>query len=129
MDVRPRGEAVKLNLGELPECQIWLQVTNHSSFNIDFESIKGVLNYNGCRIDIEAKGHIDINSHTTSDLVCLEGTLTGEQAEHCSKETENPYVSLTLTSRIRTKFGLFKKCLSDLQYLNIHIINKRKNET
>ncbi len=125
MDIRSRGDSVRLNLGELPECQIWLQITNHSPFKIDFESIRGVLNYNGCSINIDDVDHFDINPHSTGNSFYLKGDLTGEQANHCSKETDKPYVSLALNSRMRTRFIVFKKCLSDLQYFNVYIINKR----
>ncbi len=125
MDVRPRGEPIRLNCGELPDCQIWLQVINHSPFDLDIENIKGDLNYNGCKINVETKEHIDIPKHSSNNCVLLEGTLTGEQANHCSKDNGVSYTSLTLRSRIRTSFGIFKKQSDDLQSLHVHIMNKR----
>lgn len=126
IDVRPRGEVVRLNLGELPDCQIWLQLINHGAFDLDIENIKGELNYNGCRISVRTKDHADVNRHSTNESIFLEGTLTGEQAVHCSKENDSPHISLTLRSRIRTKFCVFKKYSGDLQYLNVNVINRRK---
>lgn len=126
IDVRPRGEAIRLNLGELPDCQVWVQLVNHSPFDLDIENVMGELNYNGCRISVETKDHIDILKHSSYNSILLEGALTGEQASHCSKNNKAPYTSLTLKTRIRTKFGVFKKHSGDLQYLHIHIINKRE---
>jgi len=126
MDVRPRGEVVRLNLGELPDCQVWLQLINHAPFDLDVENIKGELNYNGCRIFVQTKDHVDVERHNTIESILLEGTLTGEQAAHCSKENDSPYISLALRSRIRSKFGVFKKYSGDLQYLNVSVINRRK---
>ncbi|MCK4742896.1 MAG: hypothetical protein KAT25_03675 [Sulfuriflexus sp.] len=126
LDVRQHGEAVNLNLGELPECEVWLQVINHSPFSLDVESIKGVLNYDGCSIDVESAHHIDLEKHTTSDSVLLKGKLTGAQAEHCSKDADQKNASLVLRSRIRTKFALFKKDSYDIRDLHVRIMNKRK---
>ena len=129
MDVRSRGESIRLNLGGLPDCQVWLQVINHSPFDLDIENIKGDLNYNGCRISVETKEHIDISKNSSNDCVLLEGILTGEQANHCSKDNGVSYTSLTLRSRISTSFGLFKKQSGDLQSLYVSIMNKREEKT
>ena len=126
MDVRSRGDSVNLRLGQLPTCEVWLQVINHTPFPLDVETIKGVLNYNGCSINIENKHHIDIDRHSTIDSVLLEGDLTGEQAEHCSIDKDKTYTSLTLHSRIRTKFALFKKDTGDISYLHVAIMNRRR---
>lgn len=126
IDVRPRGEAIRLNLGELPDCQVWIQLVNHSPFDLDIENIKGELNYNGCRVSVETKDHIDILKHSSHDSILLEGPLTGEQASHCSRNNDSSYTSLILRTRIRTDFGIFKKHSGDLQYFNVHIINKRE---
>ena len=123
--MRPRGDSVRLNLGELPECQVWLQVINHSPFFIEIESIKGELNYNGCRVSVENRDHIDISKHSSNDIVLLEGKLTGEQAAHCSKDNENPYVSLILRAKMRTSFRIFKKYTGDLQEFSVDVFNKR----
>lgn len=129
IDIRPNGEAVRLNLGELPDCQIWIQLINHSPFNLDVESIKGELNYNGCRIDVQTKDHVDIEKHDTNDSILLEGKLTGDQAIHCSRENTTSFVTLTLRTRIRTRLGVFKKQSGDLQYFNVSLLNRRKIET
>lgn len=126
IDLMPRGESAKLNLCELPICQVWLCVVNHSPFSIEFESIKGELNYNGCRVSIENSDHTNISPHSTNDTVLLEGPLTGEQAIHCSRENKQPYVLLTIKARMRTSFGIFKKHSGDLRSFNITVINKRK---
>jgi len=128
IDIRSRGESVRLNLGELPDCQAWLYFVNHSPFDIEIESIKAVLNYNGCCIDLENKDHVDVKSHSTNDLIYLQGKLTGEQAVHCSREVEHLNVSLSLNLKIRTSFGVFKKYSGDLQTFNVSIINRRKNQ-
>lgn len=126
IDIRSRGEAIRLNLGELPDCRIWLLLINHSPFDLDVESIKGELNYNGCRISVESKDHIDVSKHSSNDAILLEGTLTGDQAIHCSKENTKTYTSLTLRSRIKTSFGVFKKHSGELQCMNVEILNKRE---
>ena len=128
LDVRPRGESVCLNLGELPDCRVWLIVTNHSPFELDIENIKGELNYNGCRISIETKHLIDISKHSSYENVLLEGVLTGEQANHCSKGNVGVRHSLTLQSRIKTKLGVFKKQSGGLSSLNVQRSNKRNNK-
>lgn len=126
IDVRPRGDAIRLNLGELPDCQVWVQFVNHSPFDLDVESIKGELVYRGCKVSVETRDHIDISKHSSKDSILLEGVMTGEQAIHCSHEDKSNYSSLILRGRIRTKFGLFKKYTGDLQSLHIEIINARK---
>ena len=126
IDVRPRGESIRLNLGELPECQVWVQLVNHSPFDLDIENIKGELNYNGCRVNIETKEHINVSRHSSNDNIFLEGALTGEQANHCSKNNKESFTSLSLRIRIRTKFGIFKKHSGDLQSLHVRVINKRE---
>ena len=125
-NVRSSDESIRLNLGELPDCQVWLQVINHSPFDLEIENIKGDLNHNGCRISIETMEHINIAKHSSSNAALLEGTLTGEQANHCSKENKSSHTSLRLRSRIRTRFGVFKKHSGDMQYVNVYIINKRE---
>ncbi len=126
IDTRPRGESIHLNLGELPNCTVWVQIINHTPFYLDIENIKGELNYKGCGISIETKDHVGTARHTSNDGVLLEGVLTGEQANHCSKDDDDSYNSLSLRARIRTRFGVFKKYSGDLQCLHIHIVNKRK---
>lgn len=127
IDVRPGAESIRLNLGELPTCQVWLQVTNHLPFNIVIENIKTNFNYNGCVINVEATDHIDIAKHSSSYSVLLEGNLTGEQANHCSKNNTS-YTSLTIRSRISTRFGIFKKQLNEVRDINVHVINKRETK-
>ncbi|MCU7875161.1 MAG: hypothetical protein KZQ91_20690 [Candidatus Thiodiazotropha sp. (ex Lucinoma borealis)] len=128
IDVRPRGESIRLNLGELPDCQIWVQLVNHSPFDLDIESIQGELNYNGCRVSVETRDHIDVSKHSSNGSILLEGTLTGEQAIHCSKENNTSYTSLTLRTRIGTTFGVFKKYSGDLQYMHVSTMNKREKQ-
>ena len=126
IDVLSRGESIRLNLGELPDCQVWIQVVNHSPFDLDIENIKGELNYNGCRVSVELKHHIDVSKHSTNDSVLLEGKLNGEQANHCSKDNNSSHTSLTLRTRFITRLGVFKKQSGDLQCLHVHIMNKRE---
>lgn len=40
VDLRSRDESAKLNLGELPTCQIWVSIINHSPFNVEIEKYK-----------------------------------------------------------------------------------------
>ena len=127
IDIVPGAESIRLNLGELPSCQIWMQVTNHLPFDIIIENIKANLNYNGCVINVEATDHIDISKHCSIYSILLEGNLTGEQANHCS-ENKASYTSISFRSRIRTSFGIFKKQLSETRDMNVHIINKREKK-
>ena len=126
VDLRPRDESAKLNLGELPTCQIWVSVVNHSPFNIEIESIKGEFNYNGCSINLGNREHLNISSHSTNDSVLLEGMLTDNQAEHCSQEREELHVSLIIKIRMRTSFGIYKKNTGHLQRFTVTVINRRK---
>jgi len=127
LDVRPRGESVQLDLGELPKCQVWLKLTNHSPFDLDIESIKGDLNYYGCTISLETNQHIDIYKHSSNENILLEGPLTGEQAEHCSRYNEGTLPSLTIRSRVKTRLGVFKKQSRGLQAVNVQLLNIRSS--
>ena len=124
--VRPGKESVRLNLGGVPELQVWVRLVNHAPFDFEIESVTGTLNYNGCRMDIKLKNHMHVSKHSSIESIFLEGDLTGEQAKYCSKENNGSYTSLVFRARIKTRFEMFTVYSEDLSHIPVYIMNARK---
>ncbi len=125
IDLRPRGDSIDMSLGELPAAKIWLQIINHSPFDLELSNMVVELWCGAANIDLNRVESFSIKAHSTSDNVLVKGALTGEQATHCSKLAESDYFRIKITAPFKSAFSSFSKDTGQLECSHVRMLNKR----
>ncbi|MCO6414100.1 MAG: hypothetical protein J5I92_15280 [Thiogranum sp.] len=126
IDLRPRGDSINMNLGELPAAKIWLQIINHSPFDIELANMTVELWCGAATVDLSRVESISIKAHSTNNDVLVKGALTGEQAEYCSRLTEGDYLGIRINASFKSPFASFSKDTGQMECLHVRTLNKRE---
>ena len=126
VDIRPRGDPINLDLGKLPRAEVWLQVINHSPFDIHVEKVSAELCCGSTTISLRMDMPRTTMAHSTDDGILLKADLTDAQADHCSQLKDDDFRYITVVLSCQTSFARFVKKTGWLESIRVRRLNLRR---
>ena len=99
-----RGESLIIELCEHSRGRVWLQISNHLPFDIEFEELIARVYYDGVQINITLNESFKIDKYSIVDDLVLKCELSKEQAQHFSRK-EGRFLAIEITGRYKSRFN------------------------
>lgn len=126
IDLRPRNRPFELWLHDLPKSQFWLRGVNLNPFKVTIKQISVEFNYGGMSAKCNEFLHDRcLQSLSINDVILVEGTLTGDQADYIAGYDDDPRCRITIKAVLKTpsKEVLYEN--NHLEGVSPSLINER----
>lgn len=88
LDVRPRYEYARVNLGEVASFELWLQITNISPFEVEIDRASFDLQCSGVSLKSNILERIPVSSGETK-VLHVKGSMSDGEANHIARSMDN----------------------------------------
>ena len=124
IDVKPRHESVRVDLGEVSTYTIWLQVINMSPFEIELDRAEFDFMCAGSKV---TRQYIKKEVFKPGQMGALhvEGEISSAKADQIARFFDQNHSSITLHCEFNCRLHNFSKIRSNLDGVNVHFINVR----